>query len=45
MRKLTSEQIERIKRAYDSNPNMTLKELSQITGINIVDLKIILMEG
>ena len=45
MKKLTPEQIARIKRVYDNNPNMTLKELSQITGINIVDLKIILMEG
>ena len=45
MRKLTPEQIERIKRIYDNNPNMTLRELAVITGLNVVDLKIILMGG
>ncbi len=28
---------------YDQNPNMTLKELSQITGLTIAKLKTILM--
>lgn len=28
---------------YDSNPNMTLRQLSQITGLSIADLKLILM--
>jgi hypothetical protein len=28
---------------YDSNPNMTLRELAQITGLNIAMLKLILM--
>jgi hypothetical protein len=28
---------------YDSNPNMTLSELSQITGLHVVALKAILM--
>lgn len=34
-----------IKRQYDQNPNMTLKELSQITGLSIAKLKTILMGG
>ena len=29
---------------YDSRPNMTLSELSQITGLSIDKLKAILME-
>jgi hypothetical protein len=34
-----------IKRRYDQNPNMTLKELSQETGLSIAKLKTILMGG
>ena len=33
-----------IKQLYDSNLNMTLKELSQITGLSISILKQILMK-
>lgn len=32
-----------IKEIYDSNPNMTLKELSKITGFSVEKLKLILM--
>ena len=32
-----------IREIYDSNPNMTLKELSQITGFSVAKLKLILM--
>lgn len=28
---------------YDANPNFTLRELSQITGLSIAALKLILM--
>ena len=34
-----------IKRAYDQNPNMTLNELSQKTGLSVNELKTILMGG
>jgi hypothetical protein len=34
-----------IKRIYDQNPNLTLKELSNLTGYAIPYLKKILMEG
>jgi hypothetical protein len=34
-----------IRELYDSNLNMTLKELSAITGLSIPALKKILMEG
>jgi hypothetical protein len=34
-----------IKELYDNNPNMTLRELSRITGLSILDLKLILLEG
>jgi len=34
---------EHIREIYDRNPNMTLKELSQITGLTINKLKTILM--
>jgi len=34
-----------IKRLYDQNLNMTLKELSQITGLSVAKLKTILMRG
>ena len=30
---------------YDNNPNMTLAELSRITGVKIATLKKILMES
>jgi len=32
-----------IRELYDSNPNMTLKELSKITGFTVAKLKLILM--
>jgi hypothetical protein len=34
-----------IKTLYDNNPNMTLRELSQITGLSIYDLKLILLRA
>lgn len=34
-----------IKRIYDNNPNMTLKELSNLTGYAIPFLKKILLES
>jgi hypothetical protein len=34
-----------IKRIYDQNPNMTLKELSNLTGFAVPYLKKLLMEG
>lgn len=34
---------EDIKRIYDNNPNMTLKELSNLTGLAVSFLKKILM--
>ena len=37
--------LDDIKRIYDQNPNMTLKEVSQITGLSITKLKTILMGG
>jgi hypothetical protein len=36
---------DQIRELYDQNLNMTLKELSQITGLTINKLKIILMGG
>jgi hypothetical protein len=36
---------EHIREIYDRNPNLTLKELSRITGLNINKLKTILMGG
>jgi len=36
---------EDIKRIYDNNPNMTLKELSNLTGFAIPFLKSLLIEG
>jgi hypothetical protein len=36
---------EDIKRIYDNNPNMTLKELSNITGYAIPFLKNLLLGG
>ena len=37
---MTNKQIREL---YDNNPNMTLRELSRITGLSILDLKLILM--
>lgn len=37
--------IEDIKKIYDNNPNMTLRELSNLTGYAIPFLKKILLEG
>jgi hypothetical protein len=37
--------LEDIKRIYDQNPNMTLRELSNLTGYAIPFLKKLLMEG
>lgn len=37
--------FEDIKRMYDNNPNMTLKELSNLTGYAIPFLKKLLLEG
>jgi hypothetical protein len=34
-----------IKRIYDQNPNMTLRELSNLTGFAIPYLKNLLLEG
>jgi hypothetical protein len=34
-----------IRELYDQNLNMTLKELSQITGLSVAKLKTILMRG
>ena len=36
--------LEDIKRLYDNNPNLTLRELSNITGYAIPFLKKILLE-
>jgi hypothetical protein len=37
--------LDDIKRIYDQNPNMTLRELSNLTGYAIPFLKKLLMEG
>ena len=37
--------FEDIKKIYDNNPNMTLKELSNLTGFAIPFLKKILLEA
>lgn len=37
--------LDDIKRIYDQNPNMTLRELSNLTGYTIPFLKKLLMEG
>lgn len=37
--------FEDIKKIYDNNPNMTLKELSNLTGFAIPFLKKILMDS
>jgi len=36
--------IEDIKRIYDTNPNLTLRELSNLTGLAVPFLKKILLE-
>ena len=43
-RSITGLSYEDIKRIYDNNPNMTLKELSNLTGYAIPFLKKILLE-
>ena len=43
-RSLNGLSFEDIKRIYDNNPNMTLKELSNLTGFAIPFLKKILLE-
>ena len=43
-RSITGLSYEDIKRIYDNNPNMTLKELSNLTGFAISFLKKILLE-
>jgi hypothetical protein len=37
--------LDDIKRIYDQNPNMTLRELSNLTGLAVPFLKKILLEG
>lgn len=37
--------LDDIKRIYDQNPDMTLRELSNLTGYAIPFLKKLLMEG
>jgi hypothetical protein len=37
--------LDDIKRIYDQNPNMTLRELSNLTGLAVPFLKKLLMEG
>lgn len=37
--------IDDIKKIYDNNPNMTLRELSNLTGYAIPFLKKILLQG
>ena len=36
--------LDDIKRIYDNNPNMTLKELSGLTGLAVLFLKKLLLE-
>ena len=43
-RSITGLSFEDIKRIYDNNPNMTLKELSNLTGFAIPFLKKILLD-
>lgn len=43
-RSISGLSFEDIKRIYDNNPNMTLKELSNLTGFAIPFLKKILMD-
>jgi len=44
-RSITGLSFEDIKRIYDNNPNMTLRELSNLTGYAIPFLKNLLLEG
>lgn len=44
-RSISGLSFEDIKRIYDNNPNMTLKELSNLTGFAIPFLKKILMDS
>jgi hypothetical protein len=44
-RSITGLSFEDIKRIYDNNPNMTLRELSNLTGYAIPFLKKLLMGG
>jgi len=37
---MTNKQIREL---YDANPNMTLRQLARITGLDIASLKLILM--
>lgn len=37
--------LDDIKRIYDNNPNMTLRELSNLTGLAVPFLKKLLMEA
>ena len=37
--------LDDIKRIYDQNPNMTLRELSNLTGFAVPYLKKLLLEG
>ena len=37
--------LDDIKRIYDQNPNMTLRELSNLTGLAVPFLKKLLLEG
>ena len=43
-RSITGLSFEDIKRIYDNNPNMTLRELSNLTGFAIPFLKKILLD-
>lgn len=43
-RSLNGLTLEDIKRIYDNNPNMTLRELSNLTGLAVPFLKKILLE-
>ena len=44
-RSITGLSFEDIKRIYDNNPNMTLRELSNLTGYAIPFLKNLLLEN
>jgi len=44
-RSITGLSFDDIKRIYDNNPNMTLRELSNLTGYAIPFLKNLLLEN
>lgn len=44
-RKIDGLSLEDIKRIYDNNPNMTLRELSNLTGFAIPFLKNLLLNS